>query len=213
MRRTASIWAAGAGVAACVFGATLAFSEDTPPPRLRGTLEQVDGMKLTIKPRSGADTTVVLKDGAPVVAATKGSMSDIQDNSFVGITATAQPDGTIKAVEVHVFAEPLRGVGEGHYPWDLMPNSTMTNAAVTNQVKKVDGNTLTLKYMEGEKKDKAGEKTIVVPADAVVVNLLPGDKADLKAGAKVFVPRWVKNGDAWEAGVIVVGRDGLTPPM
>jgi hypothetical protein len=93
--------------------------------------------------------------------------------SFVGITAMPQPDGTIKAVEVHVFAEPLRGIGEGHYPWDLMPNSSMTNAAVTQQVKKAEGNTLMLKY-------KDGEKTIVVPSDATVVNLIPGDRGDLK---------------------------------
>jgi hypothetical protein len=107
---------------------------------------------------------VQLKDDAPVIAVEKGAMSDIKDNSFVGITAMAQPDGTIKAVEVHVFAEPLRGTGEGHYPWDLMPSSTMTNAAVTQQVKKVEGNTLTPKY-------KDGEKTIVVPSDAARAQL------------------------------------------
>ena len=134
-------------------------------------------------------------------------MSDIQDNSFVGITAMAQPDGTIKAVEVHVFAEPLRGIGEGHYAWDLMPNSTMTNAAVAQQVKKQDANTLMLKY-------KDGEKTIVVPSDATVVNLIPGDKADLVPGAKIFIPRWAKAADGtWEATVALVGRDGITPPM
>jgi hypothetical protein len=137
----------------------------------------------------------------------KGSMSDIQDNSFVGITAMPQPDGTIKAVEVHVFAEPLRGIGEGHYPWDLMPNSSMTNAAVTQQVKKAEGNTLMLKY-------KDGEKTIVVPSDATVVNLIPGDRGDLKPGAKIFIPRWEKKADGtWEATVALVGRDGITPPM
>jgi Pirin len=130
-----------------------------------------------------------------------------QDNSFVGITAMPQPDGTIKAVEVHVFAEPLRGIGEGHYPWDLMPNSSMTNAAVTQQVKKAEGNTLMLKY-------KDGEKTIVVPTDATVVNLIPGDQADLKPGAKIFIPRWEKRADGtWEATVALVGRDGITPPM
>src|SRR5262249_20569888 len=117
------------------------------------------------------------------VAVGKGAMSDIQSNTFVGITALAQPDGTIKALEVHVFPESMRGTGEGHYGWDLMPNSTMTNAAVAQQVKKVDGNVLTLKYKEGE-------KTILVPSDAVVVNLIPADKADLKPGAKIFVPRW-----------------------
>jgi hypothetical protein len=134
-------------------------------------------------------------------------MSDIQENSFVGITAMAQPDGTIKAVEVYVFAEPLRGTGEGHYPWDLMPESTMTNAAVTQQVNKAEGNTLSLKY-------KDGEKTIVVPSDATVVNLIPGDKADLKPGVQIFIPRWEKRADGtWEATVAVVGRGGITPPM
>src|ERR1700751_163211 len=196
-----------AALAACVFGATAGFSEDAPPPRLRGTLDKVNGNTLTVKTRSGTPTTVQLKDGAPVIATVKGSMSDIQDNSFVGITAMPQPGGAIKAVEVHVFAEPLRGIGEGHYPWDLMPNSTMTNAAVTQQVKKVEGNTLSLKY-------KDGEKVIVVPSDAPIVNLVPGDKADLKPGTKIFIPAWAKKADgSWEAAVVLVGRDGITPPM
>ena len=118
-----------------------------------------------------------------------------------------QPDGTQKAVEVHVFEESLRGTGEGHYPWDLKPDSTMTNGAVAQQVQKVEGNTLQVKY-------KDGEKTIVVPKDAEVVNLVAGSKADLKSGAHVFIPRWEKQGDGtWQAAVIVVGRDGVTPPM
>ena len=131
MWRKSYVIGISAVLAACVFGATAGLSEEAPPPRVRGTLDQVSGNTLTIKTRSGTPTTVQLKEGAPVIATVKGSMSDIQDNSFVGITAMAQPDGTIKAVEVHVFAEPLRGTAEGHYPWDLMPNSTMTNAAVT----------------------------------------------------------------------------------
>jgi hypothetical protein len=131
-------------------------------------------------------------------------MSDIQMNSFVGIAAMPQSDGTIKAVEVSVFAEPLRGTAEGHYPWDLMPGSSMTNAAVTQQVTKQDGNTLTLKY-------KDGEKTIVVPSDAIVVNSIPGEKAD---GAKIFIPAWAKTANgSMEAAVALVGRDGITPPM
>ena len=151
--------------------------------------------------------TANLKDGAPIIAVTKGAMSDIKSNSFVGITAMPQPDGTQKAVEVHVFEESLRGVGEGHYPWDLKPASTMTNGAVAQQVEKVEGNTLQVKY-------KDGEKTIVVPKDAEVVNLVAGSKADLKTGAHVFIPRWEKQGDGtWQAAVVVVGRDGITPPM
>jgi hypothetical protein len=207
MWRKARIIGIGTALLVGVLGVTAAVSEDAAPARLRGTLDQVSGNTLTIKARNGTPTTVQLKDGAPVIATVKGSMSDIQDNSFVGITALPQPDGTIKAVEVHVFAEPLRGIGEGHYPWDLMPNSSMTNAAVTQQVKKADGNTLMLKY-------KDGEKTIVVPSDATVVNLIPGDREDLKPGAKIFIPRWEKRADGtWEATVALVGRDGITPPM
>jgi outer membrane lipoprotein SlyB len=206
MWRNAWVLGVSVGLAASVLGASLALAEDAPP-RVRGTLDQVNGSALAVKARNGTSTTVQLKDDAPVIAVERGAMSDIKDNSFVGITAMAQPDGTIKAVEVHVFAEPLRGTGEGHYPWDLMPNSTMTNAAVTQQVKKVEGNTLTLKY-------KDGEKTIVVPSDAAVVNLVPGNKADLKSGAKIFIPRWGKKADGtWEATVVLVGRDGITPPM
>jgi len=193
--------------AACVFGTTAGFSEDASPPRVRGTIDQVNGNTLTIKTKSGTPTTVQLKDGAHVVAVTKGAMSDIQQNSFVGIASMPQPDGTLKAVEVSVFAEPLRGTAEGHHPWDLMPGSTMTNATVTKQVSKQEGNTLTLNH-------KDGEQTIVVPADVVVVNLIPGDNADLKPGAKIFMPAWAKKADGtWEGALAIVGRDGITPPM
>ena len=129
-----SVIAISATFAACVFGATAGFSEDATPLRVRGTLDQVNGNTLTIKTKSGTPVTVQLKDGAPVVAVTKGAMSDVQTNSFVGIASMPQPDGSLKAVEVSVFAEPLRGTAEGHYPWDLMPGSSMTNAAVTKQV-------------------------------------------------------------------------------
>jgi hypothetical protein len=193
-------------LAACVATSISAFAEDTPA-RVRGTLQKMDGNNLTIATKSGKEANLPLKDGAPVIAVTKGAMSDIKSNSFVGITAMPQPDGTQKAVEVHVFEESLRGVGEGHYPWDLKPDSTMTNGAVAQQVEKVEGNTLQVKY-------KDGEKTIVVPKDAEVVNLVAGSKADLKTGAHVFIPRWEKQGDGtWQAAVVVVGRDGITPPM
>jgi outer membrane lipoprotein SlyB len=193
-------------LAACVATTISAFAEDTPA-RVRGTLQKIDGDNLTITTKSGKETNAMLKDGAPVIAVTKGAMSDIKSNTFVGITAMPQPDGTQKAVEVHVFEESLRGTGEGHYPWDLVPNSTMTNGAVAQQVEKVEGNTLQVKY-------KDGEKTIVVPKEAEVVNLVAGSKADLKTGAHVFIPRWEKQGyGTWQASVVVVGRDGITPPM
>ena len=147
-----------------MFGASAGFSDDAAPPRVRGTIEQVNGNTLTIKTRSGSPTTVQLKDGAPVVAVTEGSMSDIQMNSLVGIAAMPQPDGTIKAVEVSVFAEPLRGTAEGHYPWDLMPGSSMTNAAVTQQVTKQEGNTLTLNIALTFRPSFSGQTTILMEA-------------------------------------------------
>jgi hypothetical protein len=193
-------------LAACMSTSISVFAEDTPA-RVRGSFEKVNGNTLTIAAKSGKETSVPLKDGAPIIAVTKGAMSDIKDNTFVGITAMPQPDGTQKAVEVHVFEESLRGVGEGHYPWDLKPDSTMTNGTVAQHVQKAEGNTLQVKY-------KDGEKTIVVPKDAEVVNLVPGSKDDLKTGAHVFIPRWEKQGDGtWMATVVVVGRDGITPPM
>jgi hypothetical protein len=187
-------------LAACVATSISAVAEETPA-RVRGTIQKMDGNNLIISTKSGKEANVPLKDGAPVIAVPKGTMSDIKSNTFVGITAMPQPDGTQKAVEVHVFEE------SGHYPWDLMPNSTMTNGAVAQQVQKVEGNTLQVKY-------KDGEKTIVVPSDAEVVNLVAGGKNDLKNGAHVFIPRWEKQGDGtWQAMVVVVGRDGITPPM
>jgi hypothetical protein len=117
-----------------------------------------------------------------------------------------QPDGSLNAVEVHIFPESMRGTGEGHYPWDLQPQSTMTNANVEQVVSAVDGRTLTLKYKDGEKK-------ITVLANAPIVTYVPGDKSDIKPGAKVFIVA-VKQADgtlqgrAWR-----IGRDGLTPPM
>jgi hypothetical protein len=182
-------------------------SAQQPPVRVRGAIEKVDGNMLTVKSRDGATVTVVLKDGAVVLGVEKAQLADITQNSFVGITAMPQPDGTQKAIEVHIFPEALRGRGEGHRPWDLQPNSTMTNANVEQLVTAVDGPMLTMKYKDGEKK-------ISVPANAVIVRFVGGDKSDLKPGAKIFVVGGARlaNGDI-ETGAINVGKDGITPPM
>lgn len=182
-------------------------SAQQPPVRVRGAIEKVDGSTLTVKTREGATVNVVLKEGATVTGVAKAELADIKQNSFVGITAMPQPDGTQKAIEVHIFPEALRGRGEGHRPWDLVPNSTMTNANVEQLVTAVDGPMLTMKYKDGEKK-------ISVPNNAVIVQFVPGDKSDLKPGAKIFVVGGTKlpNGDIETAG-INVGKDGITPPM
>jgi hypothetical protein len=196
-----------AGAAAVALLLSIAPVSAQQPARVRGTIEKVDGNTLTVKSREGATVTVVLKDNALIAGVEKAMLADVKQNSFVGITAMPQPDGSQKAIEVHIFPEARRGAGEGHRPWDLVPNSTMTNANVEQLVTSVDGPTLTMKYKDGEKK-------ISVPNDAVIVQFVAGDKSDLKPGAKIFVAAGTKlpNGDIETAG-INVGKNGLTPPM
>lgn len=149
------------------------------PVRVRGTIDSVNGSTLNVTARDGAKVTVKLADNATVVGVAKASLSDVKQGGFVGITAMPQPDGTQKAVEIHIFPEAMRGTGEVHRPWDLMPNSTMTNATVDSEVAISDGQKLVLKY-------KDGEKTFIVPADAAVVTFVPSSAAALTPGAKIF---------------------------
>jgi len=175
--------------------------------RVRGTIERVEGRTLVVKSRDGAELKVVLADNAPVVGIVKASLSDIKPGSFVGVTGMPEPDGSQKAVEVHIFPEAMRGTGEGHRPWDLQPQSTMTNANVEETVAGVNGRTLTLKYQGGEKK-------VVVPPDAPVVSYVPGDKSELKPGVKIFAASATREPDGTlQAARINFGKDGLTPPM
>src|SRR6266508_3123205 len=175
----------GAGALALVFAASTSFAQQAQTVRVRGTVEADDGPMRTVK----------------------ASLSDIKDNSFIGVTGMPQADGSQKAVEVHIFPEAMRGTGEGFRQWDLQPGSTMTNATVAQMVKGVDGDVITLKYKDGEKK-------IVVTPQTVIVTYVPGDKSELKPGAKIFIAGAAKKEDGTlEAAAISVGRDGLTPPM
>jgi hypothetical protein len=193
---------------ALLLSASASFAQQPSQVRVRGTVEAVDGQMLAVKSRDGRMTyKVKLADNAAVRGIVKASLTDIKDNSFIGVTGMPQSDGSQKAVEIHIFPEALRGTGEGHRPWDLMPNSTMTNAAVAQMVKGVQGNEITLKYKEGEKK-------ILVTPETVIVAFVPGDKSELKPGAKIFIAAANKKDDGTlEATAINVGRGGLTPPM
>jgi hypothetical protein len=174
---------------------------------VRGTIERVEGHTLVVKSRDAAELKVVLADNVLVVALVKASLADIKQGSFVGVTGMPQADGSQKAVEVHIFPEAMRGTGEGHRPWDLRPQSTMTNANVEQTVAGVDGHTLTLKYKDGEK------KIIVVPETAIVT-YMPGDKSELKPGVKIFIAAANKQPDGTlQAPRVNFGKDGLTPPM
>ena len=191
---------------ASILAASLAQAQESPPVRIRGTIERVDGAIYVIKARDGAELKITLADNAQIAGIIKASLADIKQNSFVGVTAMPQPDGSLNAVEVHIFPESMRGTGEGHYPWDLQPQSTMTNANVEEVVSAVDGRTLTLKYKDGEKK-------ITVSANAPIVAYVPGDKNDIKPGAKVFIVAVKQADGTYQGRAWRIGRDGLTPPM
>jgi hypothetical protein len=179
-----------------------------PPVRLRGTIEKVDGQTLTAKLRDGSEATIKLADNARVTALVKASLADIKAGSFIGVTGMPQPDGSQKAIGLHIFMDSQRGVVPARFmPWDRQPGSTMTNADVQSTVAGVDGQTMTVKYADGEKK-------ITVPPDTPVVAYAPGSAADLKPGAQFFIIAAQKNPDGTlSASAINVGRDGAAPPM
>ena len=175
--------------------------------RIRGTIESVDGDVYVVKSRDGAEIKVVMTDKPLFVAIVKSSMADIKPGMFVGSTGMTQPDGTQKAIEVHIFPESMRGTGEGHYDWDLKPNTKMTNANVEQTVAGVEGQTLSVKYKDGEKK-------ILVTPETAVVTYVPGSKDDLKPGTRIFVGAAKKMADGTvQTPRVTYGKDGLTPPM
>jgi hypothetical protein len=182
-------------------------AQQPPTVRIRGTIEAVDGPTLSIKSREGSDMKVKMTDNAAVFAVVKTELSEIKQGSYIGVTAMPEPDGTQRAVAVHIFPENQRGAAEGFRPWDQRPNSTMTNATVAQTVKGTDGQNILVKYKDGEKK-------VVVPPDTPVVTFVAGDKSELKPGTKIIIFAATKKDDGTlEAGRVNVGRDGITPPM
>jgi len=186
---------------------TAAWAQQAPTVRVRGTIEAVDGPLLAVKSREGADLKVRVTDNVAVFGVASIAMSEIKPGSYIGVTAMPQPDGTQKALAVHIFPEAQRGVAEGFRPWDLRPNSTMTNATVAQTVAGTDGQNILVKY-------KDGEKNVVVPPGTPIVTFLPGDKSELKPGARIIIFGASKKDDGTlEANRVNVGRDGITPPM
>jgi hypothetical protein len=170
----------GASAVALLFAASFAAAQAPQMVRVRATLENVSAPMLTAKARDGAEMKIKLADNAPVNEVVPMSLADIKDNSYIAVTAMPQPDGTQKAVAILIFPEAMRGVAEGFRPWDLEPNSTMTNATVAEQVKSTDGQTITVKYKDGDK------KVLVTPA-TIIVTYKKAAVSDLKAGQKIFV--------------------------
>jgi hypothetical protein len=194
-------------VAMVVVSSLGATAQQPPSPsRVRGTIVSVDGDVIAVKSRSGEDVKLHMTGDMRVIGIIRISLADIKLGSFIGATTVPGPDGRQDAVEVHVFPENMRGTGEGSRPYDLRPNSTMTNATVAETVAGNDGQTLMIKYKDGEKK-------VVVAPDTPVVTYAPADKSELKPGAKIIA--FVKQlpDGSFETNRVSVGRDGLTPPM
>jgi hypothetical protein len=193
-----------AGIA--LFEATtsnLAQADTMKPRRIHGTIDKVDDNSLELTERSGTKVTFKLVSTTGVVGITKASAADIKADSFIGTAALPQPDGTLKALEVHIFPASMKGTGEGERPWDQGKNSTMTNGLVGDVVGN-DGRNFTVKF-DGK------ERKVVVPANAPVVMIVPADRSLLTPGAKAIV--FADPQDAQTAARITVGENGLTPPM
>lgn len=185
---------------------TAAFAQQPQTTRLRGVIEKIDGRTVLAKSTKGEPLKLNLGDKVLVVAAVKASAADIKEGLFVGSGAMPQPDGSQKALEVHIFAESMRGTGEGHRPWDGAPNSTMTNGTVGAAVAGVDGPVITLNYKDGEKK-------IVVTPNVPIVRYEIADVNAIKPAAPFSVTAALPQPDgSFDVNRINVGRDGASPP-
>ncbi|MDG0023888.1 hypothetical protein [Trinickia sp. Y13] len=186
---------------------TCAALAQTPakPTRIRGDIVALSADTLTVHRRSGDIVKISLKGDTPINALRNIKLQDIKPGSFVGTAAMTGVDGKLTATEVLVFPESARGTGEGHYAWDLGPNSTMTNANVDQVVQSTDGRNLKLSY-------KGGSNAVTVPENVPVVTFAPATRSDLQAGKQVFVVA-SPMGSAYTAQRIVVEKNGVKPPM
>ncbi|MHA6688748.1 hypothetical protein [Mesorhizobium sp. A556] len=189
-------------------GAPPAFAQTAKaePVRVRGSIASFSGESLTVNTREGQTVDIALAQGWMVSSVAHAAVTDIKPGDYVGIASLPTKDGGDGALEVLIFPSALKGAGEGSFGWDLKPNSTMTNATVADAVKGVDGRTVTVSYHGKDKK-------IAVPDGTPVVTFAPATSADLKPGAPVFIPAEKDAGGAITAQRIVVGTNGVVPPM
>ena len=185
-----------------------AWAQATPPTALRGIIERVapDRESFDVKTRDGEEKTLRLLAGAKVARVVAASLADIKPGVYVGVAAAPGEGGTLKALEVHIFPESMRGVGDGHRPFDLAPGSTMTNGAVNARVDEVDGSKIVVVY-------NGGQQTITVDKSTPIVAIEPGGLGDLMVGAAIVARGGAGPGGDYEANRIVVGVGGVVPPM
>ena len=206
MQKMQKIMSGLLGTGLALLLAASAFAQ-TPPARIRGQIDKADGAMLSLKARDGSMMNVKVADDARVAALVKASLADIKTDSFIGVAGIPEPDGSIKAYSIHIFLPAQRGVvADRHIPWDGRPNSTMTNGFVENILTAKDGDTLMVKYKDGEKK-------VIVTPETVIAAVAPGNKDDLKPGTQIIIMASDKQPDGSVlAKTLYVGRS-LTPAM
>jgi hypothetical protein len=188
-----------------VAAASGAFAQQPAAVRVVGAVESFDGNVLSVKSEKLGEVKINLTADATVFGVTEATVADIKPGAYIGVGATPQPDGSLRAVQVTVLAESQRGLSEGHRPWDARPNSTMTNGTVDQTVASVDGRVVIVKYKDGEKK-------IIVPPDARILAYQAGDKSELKLGAHIAIVRAIKKPDgSLETNRVNVGRGEVVP--
>lgn len=187
------------------FGAE-ALAQTPPSSRIRGTIEAMDGHTMTVATREGPKVSVKLADPTTVMTVKPVPLASVDPGAYVGIAAEPDAAGKLRAIEVLVFPEAMRGAGEGHYPWDLTAKSNMTNGTVKAAKQGGDGRYLELAY-------KDAKNEITVPPNVPVVTLAPADWADVKPGAKVFLSAAKQPDGSLTASRVTVSKDGVAPPM
>lgn len=180
-------------------------ADDAKPTRVRGAITALEGDLLKVHSNRGEDLQIHLTKDTQVRGVTLAQVSEIKPGSYIGSAAVPQPDGTLKALEVHVFPPEMAGTGDGHRAFDLGKDSTMTNGSVGDLVTS-NGRTITVNY-------KGGQKKIVIPDDVPIVNLVPADRSLLKPGVKVVLQALKADNGALNAVSISAGENGVTPPM
>jgi len=191
---------------AAVSAVAIAQAPANPPVRIRGTVEKIDGTNLTIKANNGQSMNVRLADNYTVMGIAKAGLADVASGKFIGTTTVGERNGALVALEVHIFPENMRGTGEGHYDWDLRPDSKMTNANVASVTSMGKDRVLTVQY-------KGGEKKVLVPENAVIVSFTPIERSELKPGAKVFAVTQRQPDGSLTTARVNVGLKGQVPPM
>ncbi len=207
MRSQILIAAGAAMLAACFATVTPSLAQQPQVVRVRATIDSVDGNVLSVTARDGTKEKIDVASDVVVTGLVKTTLADVKPGSYIGVTGMPQADGSQKAIAIHIFPESARGTAEGFRQYDLRPNSTMTNATVAaQQVDGNDGKTLSLKYKDGEKK-------VEVTPETAIVNFVDGDKSELKAGAKIIAFATKQGDGTMMSKRVLVGRDGITPPM